>query len=103
MNKELRKTAGRFAGLGSHSWEMLEEGGTDDWRQNSEKKKRDAQIGTAFLQVRLCMYIDALSVHSNIGRRVLLASFMVSLVVKNPPAKAKHRECRFDPCVRKNL
>ena len=33
-----------------------------------KKKKRDAQIGTAFLQVRLCMYIDALSVHSNIGR-----------------------------------
>ena len=53
------------------------------------RKKRDAQIGTAFLQVRLCMYTDGLSVHSNIGRQVLLASFVVSLVVKNPPAKAR--------------
>ena len=28
LDKELRKTTARFAGLGSRSWEMLEEGGT---------------------------------------------------------------------------
>ena len=39
LDKELRKTTARFAGLGSRSWEMLEEGGTDDWRQNSEEKR----------------------------------------------------------------
>lgn len=39
LDKELRKTTGRFAGLGSRSWEMSEEGGTDDWRQNSEEKR----------------------------------------------------------------
>ena len=37
LDKELRKTTARFAGLGSRSWDMLEEGGTDDWRQNSEE------------------------------------------------------------------